>query len=133
MTFGRDTYCDESLRTGRLVTELALVAQNQKHRLVTVRGTLNGGEEEADYGMDLPGRIGSIANDVEAAALPGQIQSELTKDPRVLSVESTVASLRDSAGAVTWTVTIEVSTEDGDFTLAASDVTVEIVGLGGSS
>ncbi len=130
--YGVDVWCDDSLRTGRYAEGLRLVAQNCVHRLTTPRGMLRGGEDEENYGMDLPGMIGSIVGASDAAALPGQIENELSKDERVQEVTATVAS--STVGpAVTWTVAIQVETEAGVFSLAASAVTVELVGLGGTT
>lgn len=130
--YGVDTWCDDSLRTGRYADGLRLVAQNCVHRLTTPRGMLRGGEEEKNYGIDLPGKIGSITSASAAASLPGEIRNELTKDRRVREVKATVTSATVGP-AVTWTVAIEVKTEQGVFALVASAVTVELVGLGGTT
>jgi len=130
--YGRDVWCEATVLTGRYATGLQLIAQNVIHRLSTPRGMLRGGEDEANYGVDLPGMIGSIVTPGQAAALPGQIQSELLKDSRIESVESTVTE-STTGPATTWTVTVRVTTALGTFALAVDDVTVALVGLGGEA
>ena len=131
-TYGRDIFADDSLESGRFASELVLVAQNCKHRLITVRGTLIGGEEEADYGLGIEAKLGNTTTAQEAAALPGQIDNELKKDPRVLSTSSAVSSVQNGP-EVEWTVNTTVMTEAGNFTLAISELTIDIVGLGGTA
>lgn len=131
--YGRDVWCTDSLRTGRYATGLRVVAQTALHRLTTPRSALRGGEEEADFGIDLPGMIGSTQTEVDAAALPGRIRTELKKDRRIQDAQSTLTQSTDAAGGITWTIEIRVVTELGTFTLQASAVTVTIVGLGGST
>lgn len=129
MTFGVDTYADrESIRTGRLAAGLRCMAQNIVHRLDTPRGMLRGGQDERDYGIDLPGLIGSTQNGQDAAALPVKISNELRKDRRVVRVVSTVNETHDGV-AVSWDVSITVHAAEGSFSIAASAVDLEIVGL----
>jgi hypothetical protein len=128
--FGKDTSCLTGLRTGRFVTGARLVAEAAYRRITTPRGTLQGGEDEANYGIDLADLIGSATSPSAVAALPGQIQSELLKDERIASVTATVTS--STVGpSTTWTVSIEATTADGPFSLvlAVSGVTVELLGL----
>ncbi len=128
--FGRDTSCTTGLRTGRYVTGARLVAEAAFRRLTTPRGMLRGGAEEADYGLDLLGLIGSVASKGDAAALEGRIQSELSKDPRIETVTATVLETREGPG-LRFQITVEATTTEGPFTLvlAASDVTVEVLSL----
>lgn len=126
--FGRDTWCRDSLRSGRYATGVELVAQNAYHRLITPRGQLRGGEDEEDYGLDLVGMLGSVANPADAAALPGQIRAELLKDERILDVAATVTS---SVGgpATEWIVEVTADTDEGPFDLVISvdGLTVELL------
>ena len=128
--YGTDTSCLTSLRTGRLVSGVRLVAEAAYRRITTPRGQLQGGEDEANYGIDLADLIGSVATTADAAALPGRIENELLKDERIESVDVDVASTK-SGPAVSWSVTIEAQTSEGPFSLvlAVSDVTVELLGL----
>lgn len=130
--YGLDTWCDSSLKTGLIATGLRLVAQNAAHRLETPRGMLRGGEEEAEYGFDLVGKLGSLTSESEAAALPAQIRNELSKDKRILEVSARVTSTSIGAGAVEWSVAIDCTTAEGTFSLSVDKVTVQIVGLGGA-
>lgn len=129
-TFGRDTYCHDSLQTGRMVTGVALVAQNAYHRLITPPGTLAGGDEEDTYGFDLHGKLGSVSTPAERASLPGRIRAELLKDERIVDVTVDVA-VADDAGVVSYTITVDVQTGEGPFALQLSvdDVTVTLLGI----
>lgn len=127
---GRDTYCLDALVPGRIATGVALVAQRLYHRLITPQGTLRGGEDEADFGVDLPGMVGSIEPVALASSLPVRVENELRKDPAVLEV-TVDATRTDEAGRVTWTLRIDVETTEGDveLILAVSDVSVDLLGV----
>ena len=126
--------CTDSRRTGRYVRGPELVAQACYRRLTTPRGTLRGGADEANYGLDLVGLVGTITTPAHVAALPGRIQNELRKDERVADVAADVVATQSGPGTV-YTVTIRGTTADGPFrlVLAVSSVTVELVGLGGAA
>lgn len=130
VTFGRDTYCLDHLEPGRFARGVQLVAQRCYRRLITPAGTLRGGEEEADFGLDLAGFVGSTeARDLDSM-LPVRVRNELMKDPTVDSV-TVVAERTDAAGRVAYTMTISVQSSDGDFDLivGVSSVTVELLGV----
>src|SRR4051812_22568498 len=93
--FGTDSSCATSLVTGRMVSGGRLVAEAAFRRLTTPRGMLRGGEEEQNYGLDLLSLIGSTDPANTAASLPAQIAAELVKDPRIISVSSTVGITRN--------------------------------------
>jgi hypothetical protein len=128
--FGRDISCTDSLRTGRFSTGVRLVAEAVYRRLITPRGMLRGGEEDADYGLDLTDLIGSTNAESEAASLPDRIRAELLKDERIESVAVTLVNVRSGPG-VTLLVTVEAVTGLGPFTLQlrASEVSVELLGI----
>ncbi len=128
--FGRDIACTDSIRTGRFSTGVRLVAEACYRRLVTPRGSLRGGEKEADYGFDLSTMIGTTNTKALAVALPGMISSELLKDERLAAVSVTVSQTVDGP-AVGFDVRIEGTTDEGPFTLvlAVSQVTVELLGI----
>ena len=128
--FGYDTSCLTALRTGRFSQGVRLVAEACYRRLTTPRGTLQGGEDESDYGLDLADMIGQASNPSTVAAMPGQIQAELQKDQRIQSCAATVTS--STVGASTsWVVTISAQTALGPFSLVlgVSGVTVSLLGL----
>lgn len=128
--YGRDVSCTTALKPGRLVTGARLVGEAAYRRLTTPRGMLRGGEEEADYGIDLSEMVGSVATKADAAALGGRIRSELTKDERIFEVD--VRVIATSAGPATeFDITVTAETTGGPFTLvlAASEVTTALVGL----
>lgn len=128
--FGYDISCTTGLKTGRFVSGVELVAQAYYRRLTTTRGTLIGGPEEQNYGLNLMSLIGSAATSSFAASLPGKIENELMKDPRTESVKATVVSATEGP-AVTYTISIEAKTTLGPFTLAlaVSAVSAEILGI----
>jgi len=128
--FGRDTSCTTELRSGRFATGPRLVAEAAYRRLSTPRGMLRGGEEEAEYGLDLMDMIGNVVTKSDAAALGGRIRSELTKDERIQTADVVVE--RITAGPSTsYQITIIGKTSEGpfDLQLAASDVTIELLGI----
>lgn len=128
--FGRDTSCTDSMKTGRFSSGARLVAEAAYRRLITPRGTLYGGEEEADYGLDLSELIGSGDPVNTAASLPGRIRSELTKDDRIDTVDVDVVP-DTNAAETTFNITIEAQTAAGPFelTLLATEVTVQLLGI----
>lgn len=128
--FGVDTSCTTGIRSGVLVSGVLLVAQAAFRRLSTPKGTLYGGEEELDYGLDLPGRLGSAATADEVASIPGQVQAELLKDQRINAVTTTMTSTK-SGPVVSWSIHIAAETDEGPFALvlAVSDVTVQLLGI----
>lgn len=129
--FGTDTSCLTGLRTGRLASGVQLVAEAIYRRLSTPRGMLRGGDDEANYGIDLADMIGQVSTPSQVAALPGQIQSEVKKDERVQEVTVTATAATGSAGDVTWAISIECTTALGPFSLVLSvnAVTVELLNL----
>lgn len=91
---------------------------------------LRGGEDEANYGLDLADLIGSTSTASDAAALPGRIQGELSKDERIESVTVTVVSTTVGP-STSWKVSIAGETAEGPFSLVlvVSDVTVDLLGI----
>jgi len=130
VNFGTDTSCTDSLRTGRLVSGPRLVAEACYRRLITPRGSLFGGDDEANYGLDLADLIGSVSTKAQVAALPGQIQTELLKDERITSASATVTASK-SGPSVTYQISISAQTDAGPFSLvlSVSDVTVSLLGM----
>ncbi len=127
---GKDIACTTGIRSGRYARGVELVAHSYFRRLTTTRGTLLGGEEEEDFGLNLRTLVGSIATPGAGAALPGKIENELMKDPRSESIVVTVTS--EKAGpAVSYTIAIAAETSEGPFTLvlAVSAVSAEILGI----
>lgn len=128
--YGRDMSCTDSIKTGRFVTGVRLVAEAAYRRLTTSRGRLRGGEEEANYGLDLSQFCGSTDPKRTAASLPGRIRAELLKDERIESVDVDILAVTDGPGTA-FTITINVQTGAGPFTLQllASSVTVALLGI----
>lgn len=128
--FGYDTSCTTALRTGRFSSGVRLVAEAAFRRLSTPRGTLRGGDDEQNYGIDLADMIGAATTAATAAALPGQIESELLKDERIDSVIVTVKA--STVGpATSYVISVEGQTDEGPFSLVLSvnDVTVDLLNI----
>ncbi len=115
VSFGRDTFCLDHLQPGRFARGVQLVAQRCYRRLITPAGTLRGGEDEADFGLDLAGFVGSTEDRDLKSMLPLRVKNELMKDPTVDSV----------------TAVAERTSGEGDFDLlvAVDDVSVELLGV----
>lgn len=129
--FGRDTSCLQSLRTGRFVSGVRLVAEAAYRRLTTPRGMLRGGEAEANYGLDLLDMLGKATTAALKAAMPGRIENELEKDERIETSRATILESKETNGAVTWDITIDCETAEGPFALQlrVSEVTIELLGM----
>jgi hypothetical protein len=97
--FGRDTSCTTSLKTGRLVSGVRLVAESYFRRVTTPRGMLRGEDAERNFGLDLSELVGRAATQAEIASIPGQVESELMKDERSESIAVTVADVSDDVVA----------------------------------
>ena len=114
-----DTYCLTELIPGRMVTGLELVAQRSIRRLRTPAGKLRGNEEEADFGRDLCAYIGSTDASIVDAMLPSVVRNELKKDPAIEEV-AVEASRTESAGEVSWSLSIVITTTTGEIELVGS-------------
>jgi hypothetical protein len=91
---------------------------------------LRGGEDEADYGLDLTALIGSVNTKSDIAALAGRISNELLKDERILSVDVTPVAITDGV-STTFEIAVAAITKEGPFALQLSvdSVTTELLGI----
>lgn len=130
--YGRTMWCTDQIRSGRRVTGWRVVAQAYYRRLITPRGTLRGGEEEAAYGFDVCGYIGAVGDAIAVRALPAQVAAELAKDDRGTGVSCEAAITTDAQGltsiVLTITATLADESEDFTLTLAATDTSLTILG-----
>lgn len=128
---GKEVSCTRSLKTGQYATGQRLVAEAIYRRLITPRGTLRGGEEESNYGLDLAALVGSVRSKSDIAALPAQIEAEIRKDDRVETVSVSIFETTATNGLKSFTLTFAVTTGAGPFTLVigADAVTVELLGI----
>ena len=126
-SFGRAVSCTDSLRCGRYVSGVRVVAEAAYRRLTTRRGELL---DDPDYGLRLADYLGASTSDSEAALLPGLIRQQLLRDPRLRSVDVTVTETGTSSD-LTWTIAVRGYTDEGPFDLVASvdDVTVALLGI----
>jgi hypothetical protein len=107
------------------------LAQALYRRLITPRGTLRGGREEAAYGLDVAGYVGAVGVATALAALPALVRAELCKDDRVRDVVVTATSTTMGAEtAVQLEIDVAPMDEDDTFTLTllVTDVRVELLG-----
>lgn len=129
MSYGRDTYAVNGVRTGRLVTGTLLVAQALYRRLITPRGTLL---YDTSYGLDLSELVGEVGPELAAAALPGMIRNELMKDDRVSDVGATITVVTEGAETELVIEIAAVLAESGEtfsLTVGVSDVTTQLLGV----
>lgn len=128
--FGRDTWCADSLQPGRMVSGVRAVALRTYRRLTTPKGTLRGGRDELDFGLDLAGLCGAAATKELENALGPRVATEVAKDPMIKSATCTVASSRSGA-ETSWSIRVDAKTGVGPFALVlqVSDVTVDLLGL----
>jgi hypothetical protein len=92
-------------------------------RLGTPRGGLF---YDPDYGYDLRAHLNQALTDAEMSAVQGAIVGEVEKDPRV---HSGAASLR--RGSLEVGLSLETADGTVDLVLRATDVTVEVLSVGG--
>lgn len=114
--YGLDLSSLDDVDETRVVSGVELVAQDALWRLKTppAMGILE--DDAPDYGMDLLEAIGSAEVKGDAASLPDRIRSELTEDPRILTVDATVVATTN--GPVTeYAINIRCETADGPFEL----------------
>jgi len=129
--FGRDLSCRTRLLTTRLVGGRVLLTDSIMRRLSTPRGTLYGGDEESAYGIDLAAYVGAVGPAVAAAAMPGVVESELMKDPRIAAVVATATRSTTTDGVrveLRLRITPASELETFDLTLAVSAVSVDLIG-----
>lgn len=126
-TFGQDLFCIDEIRSGRLARGRMRLAQSAYHRLITPRGTLAGGDDDQEFGTDILVTIGEV--DDARGPLPGLIQSELTKDPQILTVVTDVERSVESNGDVSYDISITCTTAIGPFelVLAASEDVAKLI------
>ncbi len=116
---GRDTSCTTGLRTGRFSSGARLVAEAAYRRLTTPRGTLRGGEDEANYGLDMTSMIGDVATKSGAASIAGRVKAELTKDARIVEVDVVVTRTTEGVGEA-FVVDVSGTTTAGPFALSVA-------------
>ena len=129
--FGTDTYCLDSIQTGRYASDTTLIGQRFYHALITPRGALLGGPEEESFGEDLSDLVGSPAGIESERAIREKVQRAASKDEEILKVSTQIQTTIESTGAVSHDVQIVADTAAGPFNLVLSinDLSVELVGL----
>jgi hypothetical protein len=132
MPYGTEVWCTNGLQTGRLAKGKTALVQALFRRLITPRGTLRGGDEEANYGIDLAGYVGQVGDEVAALALPSVVRGELLKDERVTDVVATITASTASNLGVSYTLAVAVTPHDElesfTFNVAVSAASVELIG-----
>ena len=125
-----DTYCVDSIKTGRLASGTTLTAQRFYHSLITPRGSLRGGEDEESFGEGLAGILGMNATEAERQ-IKAKVTRAASKDEEILSASTTIVKTVETNGSASFIVTISAQSSTGPFelVLAVSDVTVAMIGL----
>lgn len=128
--FGRELSCTTTLRTGVYVSGARLVGEAAFRRLTTPRGMLRGGEDEANYGMDLTSFIGASPRGI--STLEGRIRNELLKDERIDKVTARVAKTLDGPATIL-RIEIDAETRDGPFTLVVQvdEISAQLLNIEG--
>lgn len=129
--YGRDTYCLDSLRTGKFASGATLIGQRLYHALTTPRGALLGGEEAQNWGEDVEGLIGTPAGPNTESKIRAKVDRAASKDETIASITTAIVSSVDAAGDTSHEVTIDAKTAAGPFQLVLSigSVTVDLLGL----
>lgn len=132
MAYGTEVWCTDKMQSGRLARGKVALVQALYRRLITPRGTLRGGDQESNYGIDLADYVGAIGYDTAILALPSVVRSELLKDERVLDVDVTVTTATNSAKGIEITIAVSVIPQDESeaftFNVSVSDVSAELIG-----
>jgi hypothetical protein len=91
---------------------------------------LRGGEDEANFGLDLTKMIGAVGGAAGAESWKGRIRNECRKDPRVLDAQVSIVRVVDGP-AESWTITVDCTTAAGPFELVigVSEVTTKLLGF----
>ena len=128
---GRDTFCADSLRAWRAARGGTLVAQRLYHALITPRGALLGGDDEASFGEDLEELIGADAGKQTEREIKTKVDRAASKDETITKITTSVVTTQGANGSVSHEVTIDAETGEGPFrlVLAVGDVDVALVGL----
>jgi hypothetical protein len=139
--YGQDTWCADSIVTGRYARGKMNVILAFYRRLITPRGKLRGlgnntNEDELAYGFDLAELCGEVGPETAVKIAPGRIQSELLKDDRAADVFVTAlppvyapnggASLFFEVGGI-----LQDDGEDFQFTVKVEGVKTSLL-LGGA-
>jgi len=125
--FGRDTSCTDTLRIGRMVSGVRVVAEAAYRRLISRKGELL---SDPDYGLCLADYLGASSSPSDVARLPGLVRSQLLRDARLRSVDASVDETSTGTERA-WEVTVEGYTDAGPFALvvAVSGVTTKLLGM----
>jgi hypothetical protein len=129
--YGTDVWCGDQIVSGRYSTGWRTVALALYRRLITPRGMLRGGDDEANYGLDVSQYVGAVGYPTSIAALPNIVRGELLKDDRVfdVNVRATTTQGADGLIDVLLDVSVVLVDEGESFTLTVGvdEVTAELL------
>lgn len=138
--YGSDTWCGDSLVTGRMSRGVVHVILALYRRLITPRGTLRplkeeSNEEELAYGFDLAQYVGAVGPELAVLIAPPQICAELQKDDRVIACNAAGRYSYNSDGTATLffdvSGTLQNPNSDFSFTVKIADLAASLL-LGGA-
>jgi hypothetical protein len=134
--YGSDTWCGDSLVTGRMSRGVKHVVLALYRRLITPRGTLrplneDSNEDELNYGFDVAQFVGAVAPEVAVLIAPSQIAAEVEKDDRVLAAYSggRYAYETDGTAVLYFDVTgaLKAANESFTFTVQIKDLETSLL------
>jgi hypothetical protein len=124
--FGYDLSSRDDVDETRTVTGVELVAEDAIWRLQTPHEMGILVADAPDYGFDLLEALGSAEIDGSFETLGDRIRAELTKDERILGVETTLARTLVAGGAVEYDIKIKCETAEGPFSLVGTSDGAEL-------
>lgn len=85
------------------------------HRVITDRGQ---NPDDEDYGLNVVGMLHRGMTSAEVAQVPGRLEAEIRKDPRVDTVRVTLTT--EGAAGDRWKIGIRGQSDQGPFDLVVS-------------
>ena len=131
--YGIDLSATDTIDATRTVTGERLLAEAAYRRLITPRGKLR---YAPNYGLCLSDLLNADVTNDFLAGIPALVRAELLKDERLQEVNVTYSVDRTAAPSIAITLDIEgIAKDGGEFSLVlkATEVTVELLGIGGAN
>ena len=127
----KDTFCIDSIAPGRYASNALLIAQRLYHAIITPRGMLPGGADEANFGEDLEDLIGAPAGKETENLIRQKVNRAAQKDEEILKVSTDIVTNFESNGSASFLVSIVADSTEGPFTLAVSvgQISIEMLGI----
>lgn len=128
--FGRDTWCFDTLQTGRLMSDRDLVASDLYRRIITPPGGLAflGTEDDRAWGFGVQRYLGSLAT---AATIGSELEQQLRLSVYVQTVAARVTEQRlpDNSRALELLVGATTTAGPIRFKVGVDQVSARFLGL----